>query len=163
MIRHQRNLVLCRHAATRTRRGTADRAAAGQRRPRRGPGLRPVARGCGWVALLALKSGDAASQQQIADQIGIRGATLTHHLSGMEERGLVVRTREVGDRRAQTVRLTERGESLFGALAGAAQEFDRRLRRGLGREDLARLNDLLGRLHENAGVSGARLPGDVTP
>jgi DNA-binding MarR family transcriptional regulator len=81
----------------------------------------------------------------------------------MEERGLVVRTREAGDRRAQTVRLTERGESLFVALAGAAQEFDRRLRRGLGREDLARLNDLLGRLHANAGVSGARLPGDVTP
>jgi MarR family transcriptional regulator for hemolysin len=105
-------------------------------------GSRPV-----WLVLLALKSGDAASQQQIADQIGIRGATLTHHLSGMEERGLVVRTRE----------------SLFVALAGAAQEFDRRLRRGLGREDLARLNDLLGRLHANAGVSGARLPGDVTP
>ena len=49
------------------------------------------------------------------------------------------------------------------ALAGAAQEFDRRLRRGLGRDDLARLDDLLSRLHENAGVRGAKLPGDLTP
>ena len=121
-------------------------------------GSRPL-----WLVLLALKSGAAASQQQIADHIGIRGATLTHHLSGMEERGLVVRSREPGDRRTQVVRMTERGESLFVALAGSAQEFDRRLRRGLGRDDLARLDDLLTRLQENAGVRGANLPGDVTP
>jgi MarR family transcriptional regulator for hemolysin len=116
-----------------------------------------------WMVLLALKSGAAASQQQIADHIGIRGATLTHHLSGMEERGLVVRAREPGDRRTQVVRLTDAGEELFVALAGAAQEFDRRLRRGLGRDDVAQLDALLGRLHANVGVRGARLPGDVKP
>jgi MarR family transcriptional regulator for hemolysin len=116
-----------------------------------------------WMVLLALKSGAAANQQQIADHIGIRGATLTHHLSGMEERGLVVRTREPGDRRAQVVRLTDEGERLFVALAGAAQEFDRRLRRGLDAEEVARLDDLLQRLHANAGVQGPHLPGDVSP
>jgi MarR family transcriptional regulator, transcriptional regulator for hemolysin len=121
-------------------------------------GSRPV-----WMVLLALKSGEAASQQQIADHIGIRGATLTHHLSGMEERGLVVRARESGDRRTQVVRFTEQGDALFVALAAAAQDFDRRLRRGIGRDELAQLDALLGRLHENVGVRGARLPGDVTP
>jgi MarR family transcriptional regulator, transcriptional regulator for hemolysin len=121
-------------------------------------GSRPI-----WMVLLALKSGAAASQQQIADHIGIRGATLTHHLSGMEERGLVVRSREAGDRRTQVVRLTDTGEAMFVAMAGAAQEFDRRLRRGLGRDDLAQLDALLGRLHDNVEVRGPRLPGDVTP
>lgn len=121
-------------------------------------GSRPV-----WMVLLAVKSGAAASQQQIADHIGIRGATLTHHLSGMEERGLVVRTREPGDRRTQVVRLTDEGESLFVALAGAAQEFDRRLRRGLSTGEVAQLDALLQRLHANAGVRGAPLPGDVSP
>ncbi|HEX3223811.1 MAG TPA: MarR family winged helix-turn-helix transcriptional regulator [Nocardioides sp.] len=121
-------------------------------------GSRPV-----WMVLLALKSGAAASQQQIADHIGIRGATLTHHLTGMEERGLVVRTREPGDRRTQVVRLTDEGESLFVALAGAAQEFDRRLRRGLTTGEVAQLDALLQRLHANAGVRGAPLPGDVSP
>lgn len=121
-------------------------------------GSRPV-----WMVLLALKSGAAASQQQIADHIGIRGATLTHHLSGMEERGLVVRTREPGDLRTQVVRLTDEGESLFVALAGAAQEFDRRLRRGLSTGEVAQLDALLQRLHANAGVRGAPLPGDVSP
>jgi len=121
-------------------------------------GSRPV-----WMVLLALKSGAAASQQQIADHIGIRGATLTHHLSGMEERGLVVRTREPGDRRTQVVRLTGEGEALFLAMAGAAQEFDARLRRGLKAAEVAQLDALLQRLHANAGVRGAPLPGDGAP
>src|SRR4051794_6865821 len=121
-------------------------------------GSRPV-----WMVLLALKSGAAASQQQIADHIGIRGATLTHHLSGMEERGLVVRTREPGDRRTQVVRLTDDGERLFVALAGAAQDFDQRLRRGLKNAEIAQLDALLQRLHANAGVRGSLLPGEATP
>jgi MarR family transcriptional regulator, transcriptional regulator for hemolysin len=120
-------------------------------------GSRPV-----WMVLLALKSGAAASQQQIADHIGIRGATLTHHLSGMEERGLVVRTRDPGDRRTQVVRLTDDGERLFVALAGAAREFDQRLRRGLKNPEIDQLDALLQRLHANAGVRGATLPGDAT-
>jgi MarR family transcriptional regulator for hemolysin len=120
-------------------------------------GSRPV-----WMVLLALKSGAADSQQQVADHIGIRGATLTHHLSGMEERGLVVRTREPGDRRTQVVRLTDEGERLFVALAGAAQAFDRRLRRGLKNDEIAQLDALLQRLHANAGVRGAPLPGEPT-
>jgi MarR family transcriptional regulator, transcriptional regulator for hemolysin len=116
-----------------------------------------------WMVLLALKSGAAASQQQIADHIGIRGATLTHHLGGMEERGLVVRTREPDDRRTQVVRLTDDGERLFVALAGAAREFDTRLRRGLKTTEIAELDALLQRLHANAGVRGSMLPGDVSP
>lgn len=121
-------------------------------------GSRPI-----WMVLLALKSGAAASQQQIADHVGIRGATLTHHLSGMEQRGLVVRAREAADRRTQVVRLTADGEAMFVTLAGAAQDFDRRLRKGLGRDDLAQLDALLSRLHDNVAIRGARLPGDVAP
>ena len=121
-------------------------------------GSRPL-----WMVLLALKSGAAASQQQIADHIGIRGATLTHHLSGMEQRGLVLRTREPGDRRTQVVKLTDEGERLFVAMAAAAQEFDKRLRRGLEAGEVAQLDALLQRLHANAGVQGSALPGDVTP
>jgi MarR family transcriptional regulator, transcriptional regulator for hemolysin len=121
-------------------------------------GSRPI-----WMVLLALKSGAAASQQQIADHVGIRGATLTHHLSGMEQRGLVVRAREAADRRTQVVRLTADGEALFVTLAGAAQDFARRLRSGLGRDDLAQLDTLLSRLHDNVAIRGARLPGDVSP
>jgi len=120
-------------------------------------GSRPL-----WMVLLALKSGAASSQQQIADHIGIRGATLTHHLSGMEQRGLVVRTREPGDRRTQVVRLTDEGERLFVGMAGAAQKLDKQLRRGLEAAEVTQLDGLLQRLHANAGVRGSLLPGDVS-
>jgi hypothetical protein len=64
-----------------------------------------------------------------------------------------------GDRRTQVVRLTDEGERLFVALAGAAQEFDKRLRRGLKTDEVAQLDVLLQRLHANAGVRGSVLPG----
>jgi MarR family transcriptional regulator for hemolysin len=81
----------------------------------------------------------------------------------MERRGLVVRTREPDDRRTQVVRLTDDGERLFVAMAAAAQDFDKRLRRGLRADEVSQLDTLLQRLHANAGVRGSALPGDVTP
>jgi MarR family transcriptional regulator for hemolysin len=64
-------------------------------------GSRPV-----WLILMSVKQGTDPGQSWLADQIGIRGATLTHHLTGMEERGLVTRERQAGDRRNQLVHLT---------------------------------------------------------
>ena len=66
-------------------------------------GSRPV-----WLILMSVKQGTDPGQSWLADQIGIRGATLTHHLAGMEERGLV--TREGSDQRgpAQPARAPHR-------------------------------------------------------
>jgi MarR family transcriptional regulator for hemolysin len=47
------------------------------------------------------------------------------------------------------VRLSERGQVLFHRLAEAAAAHDRRLRAGLGEEDLATLERLLTRLRRN--------------
>src|SRR3954465_7600288 len=66
-----------------------------------------------WLILLAVKTGRAASQRELADVVGIQGATLTHHLHGMEARGLVLRTRDPDNRRVQFVELTDAGEEAF--------------------------------------------------
>ena len=71
----------------------------------------------------------------------------------------MVRPREPGDRRTQVVRLTDEGERLFVAMAGAARKFDKHLRRGLQADEVAQLDALLQRLHSNAGVRGSALPG----
>jgi MarR family transcriptional regulator for hemolysin len=102
-----------------------------------------------WLVLLALKSGRAANQRQVADAVGIQGATLTHHLNAMESAGLVTRRRDDANRRVHVVELTAEGEALFGRLRGAAAAFDRRLRRGLSADDAAALVALLARLREN--------------
>ena len=79
----------------------------------------------------------------------ITGATLTHHLNGLEAQGLVRRWREQANRRVQLVELTPEGEALFEKLRAVAVAHDRRLREGLDDADLARLAELLDRLQAN--------------
>ncbi len=104
-----------------------------------------------WLVLLNLKIRKPANQRELAEAVGIREATLTHHLNAMDRRGLVTRTRDAANRRIHVVELTEAGEAMFGRLQQAAIAFDARLRAGLSEADLDSLRALLGRLAANAG------------
>ena len=103
-----------------------------------------------WQVLLALKSADHRTQGELADAIGIRQPTLTHHLDTLTRGGFVTREAEPGNRRVQRVTLTEGGEQLFLRLRRTAASFDGRLRAGLGEDDVAVLRRLLAQLEENA-------------
>jgi MarR family transcriptional regulator for hemolysin len=98
-----------------------------------------------WLILLAVKSGRAATQREIAAAVGIEGATLTHHLAGLEKQGLVSRVREG---RIQRVTLTDAGEAAFLRMRTAAMAHDARLKADLPETDQAALRDLLRRLHD---------------
>jgi MarR family transcriptional regulator, transcriptional regulator for hemolysin len=109
-------------------------------------GSRPV-----WLILLSLKAGRPATQRDLAAAVGIEGATLTHHLDGMERAGLVSRERVPDNRRVQRVELTAKGERAFVRLRNAAVSFDAKLRAGLDEDELERLRGILGRMEENVG------------
>jgi MarR family transcriptional regulator for hemolysin len=102
-----------------------------------------------WLVLISLKSQQLGNQRALAEAVGIREATLTHHLNAMDAQGLITRRRDPANRRVHLVELTEAGEATFGRLRGAALEFDQRLRDGISSEDVAVLGDLLGRLERN--------------
>lgn len=102
-----------------------------------------------WLVLLSVKTKHLANQRELARAIGIQGATLTHHLNGMEADGLIVRQRDPANRRSHQVSLSETGEELFGRLATAARAHDRRLRAGLSDAEIATLEGLLQRMREN--------------
>ena len=102
-----------------------------------------------WLILISLKTHRLGTQQELADAIGIRGATLTHHLNSMEGDGLVRRRRDPGNRRVQQVELTDVGEKAFRRMRGAAATFDQRLRQGLTEAETAALAGLLDRLAAN--------------
>src|SRR5205823_9761674 len=102
-----------------------------------------------WLILVSLKAQQLGNQRKLAEAIGIKGATLTHHLNAMEADGLVTRRREPTNRRVHRVELTEAGEALFQRLRAAAVAFDRQLRTGLADEDVATLARLLDRLCNN--------------
>lgn len=102
-----------------------------------------------WLILLNLKIRRPGTQRQLADAVGIREATLTHHLNAMDADGLVTRVRDAANRRVHIVTLTEKGDQTFQSLAAAAMAFDSKLRTGLADSDLATLETLLTRLSAN--------------
>lgn len=103
-----------------------------------------------WLVLLAVKTGSHRTQGDLAEAVGVRQPTLTHHLDALEREGLVHREREPGNRRVQQVALTEAGEQLFLRLRRAAGSFDGRLRAGLDETQVTELRRLLAHLVENA-------------
>src|SRR3954451_2712188 len=99
--------------------------------------------------LLLVRSEQWGTQAQMAEAMGITGATLTHHLNALEKQGLVRRWREEGNRRVQRVALTKDGEALFERLRVVAQRHDERLHAALGEDGVAGLAELLDRLQAN--------------
>jgi MarR family transcriptional regulator, transcriptional regulator for hemolysin len=106
-----------------------------------------------WLVLASLHGGLHQSQRDIADEVGVEGPTLTHHLNRMEAGGLVVRTRNPANRRVHDVTVTEAGEQTFRSLVGVVRGFDEQLRAGFSERDLATLRRLLQRLADNATAS----------
>ena len=104
-----------------------------------------------WLILLNLKIHHPDNQRELAEAVGVREATLTHHLNSMDARGLITRRRDADNRRIHVVELTEDGQALFVRLQEAAIAFDTQLREGLSESDIDTLNGLLDQLAVNAG------------
>jgi MarR family transcriptional regulator for hemolysin len=111
-----------------------------------------------WLILLNLKVRRPATQRELAEAVGIREATLTHHLNAMDADGLITRTRDSANRRVQVVALTPAGDEAFVALRDVAMAFDTRLNAGLTDADQAALTALLARLTANVGGPEAAAP-----
>ena len=103
-----------------------------------------------WLVLLAMKTRNLASQRELAEAVGIREATLTHHLNAMETAGLISRQRDPANRRIHIVELTPAGDQMFMTLRAAAIDFDEHLRGGISEQEISRLRGLLARLAGNA-------------
>ncbi len=103
-----------------------------------------------WLVMISLKSGQLASQRELAGEVGVQGPTLTHHLNAMESAGLVTRRRDPENRRLHLVELTAAGDALFLRLRDAAAAFDQQLRTGLSQDEASQLETLLTRLRDNA-------------
>ncbi|MEU7830716.1 MULTISPECIES: MarR family winged helix-turn-helix transcriptional regulator [unclassified Nonomuraea] len=102
-----------------------------------------------WQILISIKSRQLGNQRELAEAVGIQGATLTHHLNAMESGGLLTRRRDPANRRVHVVELTEEGERLFHRLREVAMAFDTRLRVGLSEEQTASFEEILAQLAQN--------------
>ncbi len=108
-----------------------------------------------WVVLYGVERGGWDNQRNLAKDLRIEGATLTRHLDRMERDGLIVRTRDPGDRRQLHVTLTPAGRTLYRRLKAAAQKTGQRAIDGLSEEDQANLRRILTRIRTNVGGADA--------
>ena len=103
-----------------------------------------------WFILTNLHGDDWRTQHELARALHIEGPTLTRHLDGLEEEGLVVRRRHPSDRRAVSVELTDAGRARHTDMLRAVQAFNRQLLVGFTAEEIEELRTLLAKLEENA-------------
>jgi MarR family transcriptional regulator for hemolysin len=104
-----------------------------------------------WLVLLNVETGQTSTQRSLADALGLREPTLSHHLAAMESDGLITRRRDDANRRVQVVALTDAGRTQFRRLRQAAIAFDQMLRRDIDDVDLDLVNETLARLSANVG------------
>jgi MarR family transcriptional regulator for hemolysin len=77
-----------------------------------------------WEALFWISvSGDAATQSELAERIGVEGPTLVRMLNRLEQEGLVERQDAPSDRRAKIIRLTPKGEAVISHIVGLSGPF----------------------------------------
>lgn len=109
-------------------------------------GLRPKHAGL----LAALDAGPAASQQDLAQQLGVAPSLIVALADQLQELGALERVRDAEDRRRQVLNLTAEGRRLLSDCVAAAQAVDEELISGLGDTQRAALAGglrLLGEQH----------------
>src|SRR6476660_1273191 len=79
-----------------------------------------------WLILISLKTQRLGNQRELAEAVGIQGATLTHHLNAMESAGLLTRRRHPDNRRIHIVEPTEAGDAMFHRLGPPAARLPQR-------------------------------------
>lgn len=108
-----------------------------------------------WSILMALIANVHGTQSELAERIGIRGPTLSHHLDAMERSGWITRSRKPDNRREHLVALTPAGRAEFHRLRTVAAAHDLRLRRGITDAQLEALRVVLAQLEANLRPSDA--------
>jgi len=114
-----------------------------------------------WLVLISLKTRPLASQRELAEAVGVKEATLTHHLNAMDSNGLITRRRDPANRRVHLVELTPAGEEAFHRMRRAAFAFNDRLRAGFTEDELTGFERVLDRLRGN--VAGGPAPAAGPP
>ena len=99
------------------------------------------------------------SQQAVARRLGTPPSRLVALVDGLEQRGLIERRRNPGDRRNYALHLTAAGEQAMAALGQASQEHEQAITAPLTPAERAQLSKLLGKLAAAHGLVPGIHPG----
>jgi DNA-binding MarR family transcriptional regulator len=97
---------------------------------------------------------DGMTQSEIAEQLSVRGATVTNMLQRMEEVGLVARRRDPEDNRLVRVYLTDAGRDKERAITDQFLNLESAVFEGISEEDRIVFRRILNQLLHNMGADG---------
>ena len=102
----------------------------------------------GWmtVAIIA-KAPEPLSQIDLANRLGVEGATMVAMIDRLVKAGLIVREVSIADRRVKRVKLTEAGHQLYGRVKAEANIFRNNLLDNIDTEKKLIATELLEQLH----------------
>jgi MarR family transcriptional regulator, transcriptional regulator for hemolysin len=102
-----------------------------------------------WMTIaVAAKAGSPLSQSELADRLGVEGATMVAMVDRLVKVGLVVREPSTTDRRVKRVVLTDEGKSLYGKVLAEAAAFRQELLAGVDPKRLLVATELLESLQD---------------
>jgi MarR family transcriptional regulator for hemolysin len=97
-----------------------------------------------WMTIaMAAKARSPLSQSELADRLGVEGATMVAMVDRLVKAGLVVREPSTTDRRVNRVVLTEAGTVLYGKVLTEAAAFRKELLANLDPQQLLVATELL--------------------
>jgi len=99
------------------------------------------------------------SQRELADALGMHAPRLVVLIDELEDRGLVARDRDPGDRRNYAISLTDKGRQLLAELARVARQHEHTITAALDDNERAQLLTLLRRIAEEQNLRPGVHPG----
>ena len=112
----------------------------------------------GHQLLCVLKSGVAASANEIARQLDIDAGAVTRVLDRLEGKGLIERTRSEADRRMVHLRLTPAGEAAVRKVPAVLASVNNDFLAGFSEAEWKQLRKLLARMQANGAALQASQP-----
>jgi DNA-binding MarR family transcriptional regulator len=109
--------------------------------------------------LRMLGSAAGLSQRELAGRLGILPSRLVALVDELEEKGLVERKDDPGDRRSYALQLTDRGRATLDEIGRVAREHGDAICAALSEAEREELANLLRRLAEEQGLTPGVHPG----
>jgi MarR family transcriptional regulator for hemolysin len=101
-----------------------------------------------WLTIaLAARARSPLSQSELADGLGVEGATMVAMIDRLVKAGLVVREPSTTDRRIKRVVLTAAGNNLYDTVKAEADAFRREVLAEVDPQQLQSATELLEQLH----------------
>ncbi len=106
-----------------------------------------------WRVVGALVLQPGLTQKEIADKMGIEGATLVPVIDKMEKDGLLKRKPDLIDRRANRIYLTSKADSLWESMTECALKIRRSSTKNISDNDIQITLDTLRKISKNLATS----------